>query len=151
MELEFRETQWTDIESRFDVRTATRQNALLARLGITLQSSVAVTDLASGAIRAWECVHDCRVVGHCTGNSATGEILGLAVLPSYEGRGIGRRLLSLVVGGLRAAGAKRIWLATPSDPALRAYGFYRALGWRPTGEQTGNGDEILEPSTDNAC
>jgi hypothetical protein len=31
-----------------------------------------------------------------------------------------------------------------ADPTVRAHGFYRALGWRPTGERTANGDEILE-------
>ena len=45
---------------------------------------------------------------------------------------------------MREAGIKRIGLAAPSDPALRAHGFYRAVGWMPTGERTENGDEILE-------
>jgi len=50
---------------------------------------------------------------------------------------------------LRAAGAKRIWVAAPSDTALRAYGFYRAVGWRPTGQWNVYGDEILElPAAD---
>jgi len=31
-----------------------------------------------------------------------------------------------------------------ADPAVRAHGFYRKLGWHPTGERTTNGDEILQ-------
>ena len=35
-------------------------------------------------------------------------------------------------------------LATNPDPTGRAFGFYRAQGWRPTGEvQTRSGDEVL--------
>lgn len=51
------------------------------------------------------------------GNAATGEVLTLSVLPTYEGLGIRRRLLSLVVDWLRAEGAKRIWLHRTSDPS----------------------------------
>ena len=100
-------------------------------------------ELSSGQLRSWDCVHDSRVVGHCIADSATGEIVGLSVLSDYQGQGIGRRLLTLVVDWLRAAGAKRIWLAAPSDSTLRAYGFYRAVGWVPTGERTSDGSEIL--------
>jgi ribosomal protein S18 acetylase RimI-like enzyme len=100
------------------------------------------------SLRSWECLLDTRAVGHCTGDSASGEIVGLSVLPAYEGQGIGRKLLSLVVDALQASGANRIWLAAPSDPALRAYGFYRAVGWVPTGERTGDGSEILELHSD---
>jgi ribosomal protein S18 acetylase RimI-like enzyme len=143
VELEFREARWKDLVSPVDVHTATRQKPLLSRLGIAPQFDVA--DLASGRIRTWECLHDSRVVGHCTGDSQTGEILGLAVLPGYEGKRIGRRLLALVVEWLRASGAQKIWLAAPANPTQRAHGFYRAQGWRPTGERVGMGDgsEIL--------
>jgi hypothetical protein len=37
-----------------------------------------------------------------------------------------------------------MWLAAPSDPSVPAYRFYRALGWRPTGEHLADGDEIIE-------
>lgn len=141
----FRETRLTDIEGLFEVRAATRDNAVsrdaLAKLGITADS--VATGLSSGRTKGWVCEHGSQVVGFCTGDLATGEVLVLSVLPQYEGRGIGRKLLSLVVGELCAARARRLWLAASSDPAVRSYGFYRALGWRPTGDRAGNGDEIL--------
>ena len=74
--------------------------------------------------------------------------MGLSVGPAYQGLGIGRKLLSLVVDALRAAGVSRVWLAAPSDPTLRAYGFYRTIGWVPTGELTSDGSEILELRSD---
>lgn len=95
-------------------------------------------------LRSWECVLDARTVGHCTGDSTTGEIVGLAVAPTHQGLGIGRKLLSMVVDTLRAAGVIGIWVAAPADPTLRAYGFYRAVGWVPNGARAGNGSEILE-------
>ena len=97
-----------------------------------------------GRLRSWECVLDSRTVGHCTGDSTTGEIVGLAVDSAYHGQGIGRKLLSLMVDVLRAADVSRIWLAVPSDPTLRAYAFYRNIGWVPTGERTSDGLDILE-------
>jgi hypothetical protein len=63
------------------------------------------------------------------------------VRPDHEGMGLATRLLSMVVEWLRAEGTVRIWLEAPSDPARRAYGFYRARGWMPTGEGTGEGSE----------
>src|SRR5919109_4270534 len=96
-------------------------------------------------LRSWHCLVDSCVVGHCTGDSISGEIIGLSVVDAYRRQGIGRRLLSLVVEAVRAAGVPRVWVAAPSDPTLPAYGFYRAVGWVPTGEHTRDGCEILEP------
>jgi ribosomal protein S18 acetylase RimI-like enzyme len=96
------------------------------------------------SLKAWECVDDSRVVGHCEADTATGEVLGLSVLADYQNRGIGRRLLSLIVGCLRVARASRVWVAAPADSSHRAYGFYRAVGWVPTGERNSDGSEILE-------
>jgi GNAT superfamily N-acetyltransferase len=98
----------------------------------------------SGQLKSWECVLDDQKVGHCSGNSRTGQILGLMVLPAYEGNGIGSKLLSTVVEWLSAEGTNRIWLEGPADPQLRAHRFYRSRGWVPTGESVGDGLEIFE-------
>lgn len=55
-----------------------------------------------------------------------------------------RRLLEAMVGDLNALGHRRVWLAASPDPTIRAHGFYRAQGWRPTGQVDAIGDEILE-------
>jgi ribosomal protein S18 acetylase RimI-like enzyme len=123
----------------------TRENPLsraaLAELGITPDStsSALINETIVGSV----CTSLDRVVGFCSGAVETGEILVLGVLREYEGQGIGTRLLDRVVTCLRNAGAPRLWLAAAADPAVRAHGFYRALGWRATGELTDNGDEIL--------
>jgi len=95
-------------------------------------------------LKSWEGVVGAHSVGHCTGDSVTGEIVSLSVAAAYRRGGIGRQLLSLVVNELRVAGANRIWVEAPSDPMVPAYRFYRALCWRPTGERTSDGLDILE-------
>jgi ribosomal protein S18 acetylase RimI-like enzyme len=146
IKLVFRETRLSDIEALFEVRARTRQNPLsradLAQLGITPESTAAA--FGSGTIVGFVCTCDDRVVGFCSGEFDGGEILVLAVLPDFEGRGIGKQLLSSVVARLQQPGARRVWLAAAADPTVRAHGFYRALGWQPNGERTSNGDEILE-------
>jgi len=151
--LAFRETRLSDIDALFDVRGRTRQNPLsradLAQLGITPQSTAAA--FGSGEVVGFVCTHNNNVVGFCSGKTGSGEILVLAVLADYEGRGVGKQLLSSVVAHLHQTGARRVWLAAAADPAVRAHGFYRSLGWRPTGELTPNGDEILELPPPRTC
>jgi ribosomal protein S18 acetylase RimI-like enzyme len=146
MNLIFRKALVSDIERTFTVRGQTRQNPLskddLARYGITPESLAA--GMASKAIDGWVCLDEADLVGFCNGDNTTGEVLVLAVLPAYEGKGIGKRLLSNVVQQLRALGFKVPWLAASPDSRIRAYGFYRGLGWRPTGRSLKNGDQILE-------
>jgi ribosomal protein S18 acetylase RimI-like enzyme len=131
MDLKFRPTQLTEAHIGH-LRAATGKDLPFAAHVLT------------GRIKLRECVHDGRVVGHCVGNSATGEILGLSVDHSYRRQGIARKLLSQVIDLLCADGARRIWLAAPCDSTLPAYHFYRALGWRRTGEHLASGDEILD-------
>ena len=126
----FREITPDDVPSLFAVRTATRENAYtteqLRELGITVES---VRALLGKTHRGWLCVDEGRVVGFSMGNKQHGEIWVIAVLPEYEGRGIGARLLTLVEDWLWSEGWEVLWLTTDIDPSLRAYGFYRKQGW----------------------
>jgi len=132
MDLEFRLTELTESQIG-KLRSATGKELPFA------------ADVLSGRVKFWECVHDGRVVGHCIGNSSTGEILGLSVDHSYRRRGIGRKLLSLVVDLLHADGVQRIWLTvSQSDPSVPALRFYQAVGWRETRDDPATGDLILE-------
>src|SRR5512139_3210564 len=103
MGLEFRPTGPRDIEATFAIRASTRQNPIprsaLMAMGITPES--VQEGFAQGALVGRVCAEAVRPVGFCTGDTATGEVLVLAVLPEYEGRGIGARLLAEVVEELR--------------------------------------------------
>jgi GNAT superfamily N-acetyltransferase len=145
MDLVFRETLPSDIEGLFSVRARTRESAIskegLASIGVTTESIA--KQMASGRVKGWVCLDSSTLVGFCNGDGDTGEVLVIAVLPEYERRGIGTRLLSRVVEWLRSVSSNTIWLAASPDTRIRAHGFYRSLGWRPNGKKQQNGDEIL--------
>jgi ribosomal protein S18 acetylase RimI-like enzyme len=128
------------------LRGQTRENAIsaatLASLGITAGSWA--NDIETGRLPGYVCTDDDRIVGYCFGDKHTGEIVVLAVLPQYEGRGIGKALLLQVVEDLRSLGYRRLFLGCSSDSSHRSHGFYRHLGWRPTGSFDVNDDEVLE-------
>lgn len=146
MPLRIREALADDIEDMFSVRARTRQNPAskewLATQGIT--PALFAANMASGKMKGWACFDESALVGFCNGDCTSGEVLVLAVLPEYEGKGVGKRLLLHVVEWLWSAGFKQPWLAASPDPNIRAHGFYRALGWQPTGKSLENGDEILQ-------
>ncbi len=128
--LHFREITRGDIPTLFRVRVATRENAYtreeLQGLGITVSSVSAMIDTTH---RGWLCEDDNKVVGFAMGNRKSGEMWVIAVLPEYEGRGIGSQLLAFVEDWLWSEGWREIWLTTDVNPTLRAYGFYRNQGW----------------------
>lgn len=146
MDVNYRETLSSDVDALFEVRASTRENPIsrdrLARMGITTANTA--KGIEDGTLFGWVCTYEARVIGFCTGHSETGEILVLAVLPAFEGRGVGKELLSRVVSALSSKGLAPLWLAADSNPNVRSYGFYRRLGWMPTGEALENGDQVLE-------
>lgn len=130
----YREILPEDIGALFRVRTATQENAFtleeLHALGITEES---ISLMLQSTHQGWLCEIDGQVVGFCMGDLSTGEIWVLAVLPEFEGRGIGSELLALTERPLWAAGYKKLWLLTGVDRSLRAYSFYKSHGWREVG------------------
>jgi ribosomal protein S18 acetylase RimI-like enzyme len=135
----FREITVADVPALFHVRPRTRENALtreeLQRLGITPQS---VTESLGQSTRGWLCDDSGQVVAFAMADRATGEFLVIAVLPEYEGKGVGGKLMALAEEWLAASGCKRAWLTTDLDTALRAYGFYRKRGWTDWKIERGN-------------
>ena len=128
--MKYREIVKADIPELFVVRVATRENALsreqLAKLGINEET---LSTMMDSSHRGWLCEVDNRVVGFAMGNRENGEMWVIAVLPDYEGKGIGTELLKRVENWLWAQGWKEIWLTTDVDTSLRAYGFYKREGW----------------------
>lgn len=143
---EIRPTRDEDVAELFRVRAATRENAIsatrLAELGITVESVRSA--LQAGELHSWVGLSAEKVVAFCSVADHSGEVLVLAVQAGFEGQGLGRALLDTAVQHLReVAGCQRIWLMAGADITLRSHGFYRALGWRPTGRVDAQGDEEL--------
>jgi GNAT superfamily N-acetyltransferase len=126
----FREITIRDILALFNIRTAVRENAYtregLYSEGIT---EPAVENMLRTSHRGWLCECDAKVVGFAMANRETAEFWVIAVLPEYEGRGVGSKLLNLAENWLWEIGWKEIWLWTSLDTRLRAYSFYRKHGW----------------------
>ena len=135
-----------DTPAYVTLRGLTRENAIsaerLAALGITADGWAA--SMREGRL-VGTAAHDAgTLMGYAFGDTHTGEVVVLALLPQAEGRGLGRALLAEVLRSLREAGHARAHLWASDDPGVRSHGFYRHLGWRPTGRRDGHGDEELE-------
>ncbi|HEX2543038.1 MAG TPA: GNAT family N-acetyltransferase [Caldimonas sp.] len=135
-----------DVPECIELRGRTRENAIpadrLAAMGITEASWSG--DVRSGLLPGYVCTQGEAIVGYCFGDTGSGEVVVLALLPEHEGRGIGKHLLGLVVEHLARSGHARLYLGCSADPRTRSHGFYRHLGWQSTGSIDANGDEVLE-------
>ena len=146
MPLVYRTALPEDAAACVDLRGRTRENSFsveqLKVIGVTLESWQG--GIRDGSLPGHICLSDDTLVGYCFGDKATGEIVVLALLPEWEGRGIGKQLLSMMVQDFKSLGFDRLFLGCSSNPETRSHGFYRHLGWRSTGSFNAAGDEILE-------
>lgn len=118
----------------FDIRTSVRENHLsmedLASRGVTPASVRAMIDHGEGA---WIAEIDDVAAAFAMATRGDRNVFAMFVRPGYEGRGLGRALMAEAEAWLFAHGDDDIWLTTDRDPAIRAHGFYRRLGWRDDG------------------
>src|SRR5882724_10763570 len=146
MSLTYRLATPQDIAACIELRGKTRENSIsverLRAKGVTLESWSG--DVAAGRLRGYVCVDDEKLIGYCFGDPSSGEIVVLAILPEGEGKGIGKRLLGLVVHNLAESGRRRLFLGCSPNANFRSYGFYRHLGWKATGTLDAARDEVLE-------
>ncbi len=127
-----RPAQSQDIETLFEIRTSVKENYQsreeIAQLGITPET---VAEMLQTDCCAWVAEIEGRSIGFSIANATQRTILGMFVLPSFEGLGAGRLLMREAETWLWEKGSEEIWLITDNDPKLRAYGFYLHLGWMP--------------------
>ena len=124
-----------DVPATMEMRARTRENAVTAT---ELAEEYGITpDSARKALErdqtGWLCEDAGKVVAFDIGDRSNGEVVVVAVLPDYEGKGIGRTILRKVQDMLYAAGWDTIWLLANPDPAVRATGFYHHMGWVSSG------------------
>ena len=143
--LTFREIGPRDVSELLVLRTRVKENRLsledLNRMGITEES---VNAKLNSTYKGWLCRDQSgRVAGFSIGNKADGEMWVIAVLPEFERRGIGQKLMLLGQEWLFQF-HDELWLTTEHDPANRAYGFYQSLGWREMDVERGHSRFILK-------
>jgi ribosomal protein S18 acetylase RimI-like enzyme len=134
-----------DAKQCIDIRGKTRQNALsveqLAKLGVTYESWA--KGILEGTFYGYVCEVNGVMAGYCFGETKSGEILVLVVLPQFENLGLGRELLNRVVVYLKSENFSKLFLYCSPYPESRSYGFYRRLGWLSSGKIENN-EELLE-------
>lgn len=146
MKIDFREAKAKDLDRCTEIRGLTRDNpldrAILIAIGVTEEAWS--SKLENGNYVGVVAEDNDEIIGYCFGDTQTGEVLVLALLPEYEGVGLGSNLLSQIMKKLFSAGHSELWLAASPNPQIRAHGFYRHIGWQPTNTFDHNGDEILK-------
>ncbi|TCV91141.1 GNAT family N-acetyltransferase [Biostraticola tofi] len=138
MSVNVRTAQLSDIDGMFEVRTSVIENHLsreeMRQMGIT--ESV-VADMIEKNHCAWVATEKDKIIGFTMILPDEGCLFAAFVLPEYEGRGVGRRLVMLAEQELFKH-HEIAWLET--DKNSRAAKFYRQLGW---GNETNiNGTDI---------
>ncbi|MFT5529083.1 MAG: ribosomal protein S18 acetylase RimI-like enzyme [Alteromonadaceae bacterium] len=146
MHIRYRKATKEDLNRCIEIRGLTNDNAFskseLAAIGVTEESWPPLIE--SGEFIGFVALENNVVISFCFGDTNSGEILVLAVLAGYEGHGIGKQLLSLTSKQLILLGHSELWLAASATAIVRAYGFYRHVGWQATNTYDENGDEILK-------
>ena len=120
------------------VRLAVKENVLSNAALVTQQDYV---DFLSERGKGWVCEVDGQVVGFAIGDLVKNNVWALFVQPGYEGQGIGRELLILLLDWYYSNTNETIWLSTAPD--TRAATFYRSFGWKEAGVQP-NGELRFE-------
>lgn len=124
----FREATKSDMPGIARVRLTVVENAAtaadLAQRGITNESVAASFE---GDSRGWVAEKGTDIVAFSIADRQSCSIFALFVLPDYEGRGLGSRLLALALRWLGENGVDLVWLTT--DPDTRAARFYSHKGW----------------------
>jgi GNAT superfamily N-acetyltransferase len=139
-----REIDKSDIKDILDIRVSTKENhfsmAELAEVGVTPES---IAEWLDGSVNGWVCEMSGKPVGFALADSKTAEVLVVACYPEFEKKGIGKTLMHKIHDWLWSFGHNEIWLWSDPDPGVRAYGFYRKLGYKLTGTTKSN-DEMLK-------
>jgi GNAT superfamily N-acetyltransferase len=136
--MHFRDATPADITAMHTVRMAVLENVLSSPDKVKPEDYRIFLEEKG---RGWVCQDKTKVVGFAIVDMEKCNVWALFVDPDYEGRGIGRRLLSLLTSYAFAQGCSRLWLGT--QPDSRAKAFYMKAGWRPCG-LTSSGDIRFE-------
>src|SRR5579859_2045192 len=95
--MKLRAIESRDLSEIIEVRGATRENPFsrdaLRKIGVTEES---LAEMLRTTHRGWLSEEEERIIGFAIGDGKTGELWVIAVLPEFEGRGVGSRLLAMV-------------------------------------------------------
>jgi ribosomal protein S18 acetylase RimI-like enzyme len=129
----------SDIESIFIIRDSVEENHLTreeaARLGFTPSS---MKKMLQENCHGWLVKRNSIDAGFVVADKSIGKIHGLFIRPEFEGCGLGKELLIQAENWLFDQGLSEVWLTTTYNAELRAYSFYKHLGYRLDGKAPNN-------------
>jgi GNAT superfamily N-acetyltransferase len=124
----FREARKEDIQQIQLVRNSVREN-MLSSPGLVTDHDC--EDFMFRRGKGWVCAVDNAIVGFAIADLQDSNIWALFLRPEFEGRGMGRKLHSLMLDWYFDQGKSSVWLGT--SPGTRAEKFYLEAGWKVTG------------------
>lgn len=124
----FRTAVKTDIPQIQVVRNAVKENRLS---NPALVSDSDVENFITQRGKGWVCEMDNTIVGFAIADLQDNNIWALFIHPDHEGKGIGKKLHSLMLDWYFSQGKENVWLGTAPD--TRAEKFYRNAGWKENG------------------
>lgn len=128
----FREAQIADISQIQVVRNSVKENTLSNPALVTDDDCV---EFLTKRGKGWVCEIDQRIVGFAIADLQGNNIWALFLHPSFEKRGIGRKLHDMMLNWYFSQDKNQVWLGT--SPNTRAEHFYTKAGWI-TNEMHGN-------------
>ena len=139
----FREAQTADVPQMHAVRIAVHENKLSDPHRITAGDYEKIlTHFGKG----WVCEFEGRVVGFAIVNLSENNVWALFVDPSFEGKGIGKKLQFDMLSWYFAQSEQILWLGT--SPNTRAEQFYIKTGWSKAGLRA-NGEVHFQMSRED--
>ncbi len=123
----FREAQISDIEQMMIVRLSVKENILSNPSLVTYEDMVEYLTIRG---KGWVCEINNTIVGFSIGDLKGNSVWALFILPQSEGKGIGKKLQTLMLNWYFEKTTKNIWLETAAD--TRAEKFYKTTGWKET-------------------
>ena len=134
----FREANINDIKEIQRVRNTVTENRLS---NPALVSDNDVREFILNRGRGWVCEVDDKIAGFAIVDLEENNVWALFVEPGFDQKGIGKKLLQLMLDWYFDQTDKTVWLSTA--PNSRAETFYRLNGWKETGRH-GKGEIKFE-------
>ena len=141
-QIALREASIDDVAGIAHVRTSVTENQItIERLKrMDLPQARFESSMRQGS-KGWVAEQRGQIVAFSIAHQLSRSIFALFVLPEYENRGLGTRLLARASNWLWDNGADIVWLTTA--PNTRAARFYERCGWTYSGVEA-NGELRFE-------